>query len=226
MLRSIFVTHCERAELSEAQKESLAAAMSHSSQPPTCIFCCTPLSTNGHSCPHSTMFPQAQSPHYQLHHSSLQQKDHYDRRTQVDKEAKGQQYASTLLEKAMMAQASTEPGPSRLSEPIVVSDDDLNTPGVGDIVAIILPTSTPHQPAFELGKVLSMSNNGSQLKYLPLENVGGSHYRCTAGCLGRAATDMAVYPIGTDYDDDTKTYTLLSDAYAIHMAHATESKDK
>ena len=42
----------------------------------------------------------------------------------------------------------------------------------------------------------------------------------------RVWTDMAVYPIGTDYDDDTKTYTLLSDAYAIHMAHATESKDK
>ena len=30
MLRSIFVTHCERSGLSEAEKDSLAAAMSHS----------------------------------------------------------------------------------------------------------------------------------------------------------------------------------------------------
>ena len=138
----------------------------------------------------------------------------------------------------------SEPGPSRLSEPrpsqslseprlsqslsepIVVSDEDQDGPGIGDIVAIMLPSSTPHQPAFELGKVLRMCANGTQLRYLPLENVGGSIYRCTAGCLGRAAVNKAIYPIGIHYDDGAKTYTLLSDPCAIHMAHAAGTMEQ
>ena len=106
----------------------------------------------------------------------LQQKDHYDRRTQVDKEAKGQQYASTLLEKALargpttsrdtsqpgpshlsqptMSGDTSQPGPSHLSQPTIASDseEDLDTPGVGDMVAIVLPGSTLAQPMVKLGE--------------------------------------------------------------------------
>ena len=76
----------------------------------------------------------------------LQQKDHYDRRTQVDKEAKGQQYASTLLEKALARGPTT-------------------------------------QPMVKLGKVLRISADRKELHYLPLEDIGGNFYRCTAGRL-------------------------------------------
>ena len=195
--------------------------------------------------------------------SRLQQKDHYDRRTRVDKEARGHEYATGLLEKAL-AHGPTQPGPSRLSEPgpsrlsepgpsrlneprpsrlsepgpsrlseprpsqsldepIVASDDeDEDRPGVGDIVAIMLPNSTPTQPAFELGKVQRISARGT-LRYLPLEDAGGSMYRCTAGSMGRAALDSAVYPVGIQFDHGTKLYTLLSDPVAIHMAHSRQT---
>ena len=47
MLRSIFVTHCERSGLSEAEKDSLAAAMSHSRRAvsSTYVLCNTCTST-------------------------------------------------------------------------------------------------------------------------------------------------------------------------------------
>lgn len=101
---------------------------------------------------------------------------------------------------------------------IDTSDEDLETPGLGDIVAIVQPSSTPIQPVVELGKVLRISTDWSQLRYIPLESVGGSNYSCTAGRLGRAAVDNIVFPIGTDYDEGTRTYTLLCDPYDIHMA--------
>ena len=45
MLRSIFVTHCERSGLSEADKESLAASMSHSRRAVSTTYCTTPLAS-------------------------------------------------------------------------------------------------------------------------------------------------------------------------------------
>lgn len=54
-------------------------------------------------------------------------------------------------------------------------------------------------------------------------NVGGSNYCCTAARhMGLAAVDSVVYLVGTDYDNGTKTYTLLSDPYAIYMAHSSK----
>ena len=63
----------------------------------------------------------------------------------MDKVARGQQYASTLLEKAL----ARGPTMSRdTSQPTIASDseEDLDTPGVGDMVASVLLGST-HSPA-------------------------------------------------------------------------------
>ena len=54
--------------------------------------------------------------------------------------------------------------------------------------AIVLPGSQhTHQPMVKLGKVLRISADRKELRYLPLEDIGGNFYWCTAGRLGRIA---------------------------------------
>lgn len=165
--------------------------------------------------------------------SQLQQKDHYDRRTQVDRESQGQNYAAELLERTLssggtsrgtaLSRDPSQPGPSGISHSITATDsDDEDMAAPGDLVAIVLPGSTPIQPLVELGKVLRVSADRTRLRYVPFQNVGGSTYRCEVGRVGRAAQADIVYPVGADYDEETKAYTLLADPMDIHNARHSD----
>lgn len=145
----------------------------------------------------------------------------------MDRESKGQQYTTRLLENVLtvgscskesnVTRDPSQPGPSWQSQPPTTDiDENPDAFQLGDLVAIVLPGSTPANPSVELGKVMRISQ--TEISYLPFENVGGNNYRCTAGRLGKAARDRIVFPVGADYHPDTKLYTLLSDAVDIHNA--------
>ena len=145
----------------------------------------------------------------------------------MDRESKGQQYTTRLLESVLTAGSSStestmtrdpsQPGPSWQSQPpTIVIDEDPDALQLGDLVAIVLPGSTPANPLVELGKAMRISQ--TEISYLPFENVGENNYRCTAGRLGKAARDHIVFPVGTHYHPDTKLYTLISDPVDIHKA--------
>ena len=146
----------------------------------------------------------------------------------MDRESKGQDYTAHLLQKALatgngpkepeVTKDPSQPGPSHLNQVPTNNDSDADSdgPNLGDLVAIVLPGSTPVNPVVELGKVLRI--NQTDLSYLPFQDIGGSNYRCTAGRLGKAARDQIVFPVGVNYNPDTKLYTLLSDNIDIHNA--------
>ena len=150
LLRSIFVTHCEKSNLSEVEKESMATAMRHSrravskhwhvhSNPTHSIA----TSMHKHMSTHEPMPTNFNVNPYPL--VNMQQKEHYDRRTQVDREKKGRKYTGGLLEKALSSATTTtedSAGPSTREPPTDSdSDSDNERPDLGDIVAIVLQWS-------------------------------------------------------------------------------------
>ena len=169
---------------------------------------------------------------------TVQQREHYDRRTQVDRENKGRRYTEGLLERALTpAPTSTEgmAGPSTRGptthigmagpstrEPMTHigsdSDSDSEGPGLGDIVAIVLPGSTVTKPTIELGKVLRINTAKTKMQYLLLSPVGENKYHCEVGQVRKASADRWVYPVDVDYIPQDNAYKLLSMPTEIHLS--------
>lgn len=150
----------------------------------------------------------------------VQQIEHYDRRTQVDRESKGREYTGDLL-KRVLSSATTGTddvaGPST-SEPASDSDSDCEGPGLGDVVAIVLPGSTVTKPSIEIGKVMRIDRDKTRLRYLLLSNIGGNKYHCQVGQVKKATADQWVYPVDCNYIPQDNTYQLLSTPTEIHLS--------
>ena len=117
----------------------------------------------------------------------------------------------------------SQPGPATVSHPTtdIDSDDEVRV-GLGDLVAIVLSSSTPVQPLVELGQVLRMNSDCTKFCYAPFRNAGGNTYCCHVGCMGRVAReDIVVFPIGAEYDalrSKAQSY-MLSPHIPSHQLH-------
>ena len=138
----------------------------------------------------------------------------------MDRENKGRKYTGDLLERTLSSATNTatsEAGPSTRRSPITDSEDEETGPGLGDIVAVVLPGSTVTRPLIELGKVIHTNENRTKVRYIILTNIGGNNYHGEVGRLGRAMTESVVYPIDFTYKKEENTYQLLSTTTAIHL---------
>ena len=88
-----------------------------------------------------------------------------------------------------MTRDSFQLGPSWQSQPTTIDiDEDPDVFQLGDLVASVLPQSTPANPLVELGQVMRISQ--TEISYLPFENVGGNNYRCMARSTGKGRTRL------------------------------------
>lgn len=152
---------------------------------------------------------------------AVQQIEHYDRRTQVDRENKGREYTGDLLKRALSSATTgtdDEAGPSTREPATYSSDSDSEGPGLGDIVAIVLPDSTVTKPNIEVGKVMRIDKDKARLRYLLLSHIGGNKYHCELGQVRKATSDQYVYPVDFNYIPQENTYQLLSTPTEIHLS--------
>ena len=158
---------------------------------------------------------------------TVQQIEHYDRRTQVDRENKGREYTGNLLKTVLLSTAGTGnvAGPSSTREPAACggggdsdSDSDGEGPGMGDIVAIVMPGSTVTEPNIEVGKVQRLSKDKSMLRYLRMSHIGGNRYHCEVGQVRKATSDQWIYPVDCHYSPSDNTYHLRSTPTELHLS--------
>lgn len=87
--------------------------------------------------------------------------------------------------------------------------DDSEGPGLGDIVAIVLPDSTVTKPNTEVGKLIWIDIDKTRLQYLLLSHICGNKYHYEVGKVNQATSDQVVYPVDCNYTPQDNTYQLL-----------------
>ena len=98
------------------------------------------------------------------------------------------------------------------------SGSDSEGPGLGDIVATVLPGSTVTMPTIELRKVLRIDMAKTKMQYSLLSHVGENKYHCEVGQVRKASADRWVYPVDVDYIPQDNAYKLLSTPTEIHLS--------